>query len=128
MIVVLSTRPFELTLSEIGQQTTQTMEVYCAQSCKLRKQLCATVHLSFQTLRAMLHCFHYLFILTFKLSSVMPFAATKTEPQIQDNQNLNKHLICARSVVLIVFIISFSYNQTTSNDHKVYSKGFGKTK
>ena len=35
MIVVLSTRPFELTLSEIGQQTTQTMEVYCAQSCKL---------------------------------------------------------------------------------------------
>lgn len=99
MIVVLSTRPFELTLSEIGQQTTQTMKVYCAQSCKLRKQLCATVHISFQTLRGMLHCFQYLIILTFKLSNFTPFVATKTEPQIQVNQNLNKrHLICARSI------------------------------
>lgn len=37
----------------------------------------------------MLQCVQDLIILTFKLSGVVPIAATRTEAQIQENQNLN---------------------------------------
>jgi len=41
----------------------------------------------------MLHC-KYSIILTFKLSSVALFAATKTEAQVQDNRDLNERHLC----------------------------------